>query len=306
MTKSFWTLGSLLSACAFACGCDAPPTLERLAVTDGFAAPESAYFDSETDSWFVSNIGQSGVNGDGFISRLDVDGTTLELRFIEGLDDPKGIRVHDGVLYVADVDDLVSVSVSSPADLQRTPFPGAIFLNDVDVDRRNGDIYVSDTIGDTVYRKRGTEVSALVQGPELEAPNGLLWEPSGGLVIATFGPDLDPTTFATSAPGRLLFLDLESLEVSALSDRIGNLDGVERFGTGHIVSDFQVGLYWVDLTGDATLILDNAQEGLSSSADIGLSHEQRLVGIPDLSPQLTGTRVGFYELSWPKPHERRP
>jgi len=295
MKSTLERIGLFAAVLLAAAGCErGAPELAPVTVVDGFAAPESVYFDPPSRRWFVSNVGASGTNGDGFVSALDADGNVLDRELVAGLDDPKGIRVHDGVLFVADVTVLVRVPLDSPADAVRVAIPEAVFLNDVAVDARSGDVFVSDTFGNAIYRVRGDEVSVVLRSAELQAPNGLL-AAGGSLVIATIGPDLDPATFMTSAPGRLLHLDLASLELTPLSEEIGTLDGLEPLDRGFVVSDFFVGLYYVGPGAAPALILDNAEQGLGSSADIGLARSLRTIAVPEL----TGTRVLFYRYGWP-------
>ncbi len=66
------------------------PTLTRVSTIEGLAAPESAYFDAKSKSWYVSNGGASGTTGDGFIAKLDARGALVTRQFITGLDDPRG------------------------------------------------------------------------------------------------------------------------------------------------------------------------------------------------------------------------
>ncbi|HSN57605.1 MAG TPA: hypothetical protein VLT32_23245, partial [Candidatus Sulfomarinibacteraceae bacterium] len=52
----------------------------------GFATPESVLHEPVSDVYLVSNINGSptGVDGNGFISRLAPDGAVLELKWIDG------------------------------------------------------------------------------------------------------------------------------------------------------------------------------------------------------------------------------
>lgn len=296
MTTRFQRCTGVLFGFALLAGCGrgAPEATELRRVT-GFSAPESVYFDDESGFWFVSNVGEQGVPGDGSLSRMSLDGSEVEHGFVAGLDDPKGIRVHAGVLYVSDVDDLVAIPLADPARLERFPVAGAQFLNDVAVDERHGIVYVSDTFGNAIYRLQDGEVSLVLQDPTLEAPNGLVVD-GDDLLISTIGPDLDPTTFETSAPGRVLALSLRTLRLTPVSERIGTLDGLERYGKQLLVSDFGLGVYGVERDGSGTRILDNGEQGLGSSADIGLARAARLLAVPDL----TSTTVTLYALSWSK------
>src|SRR5262245_31356128 len=74
--------------------------------TAGFERPESAFCDG--DVTYVSNIGPGTVapadtaDGDGYISRLET-GAAPVFKWATGFDSPKGLRVHGGRLYVADL-----------------------------------------------------------------------------------------------------------------------------------------------------------------------------------------------------------
>ncbi len=289
------TVVLLILTCALAGCARGAPELTEVAAVEGFVAPESVYWDEETDTWFVGNIGAPDVLGDGFISQLEPDGTVRAQQLIRGLDDPKGIRVHDGVLYVADRTALARVRLDLPSEVERLEAPGAMFLNDVAVDRASGDVFVSDTLGNALYRLQGDTISELLRTPDLETPNGLLVR-GGALIIASLGPNLNPETFETEAPGRLFTLDLETLALSPLSERFGLLDGLEPLATGFLVSDYQVGLYYVDRAGSAEMILDNVAAGLQSSADIGHAERLKRIAVPDL---VNGTRVVFYDYERP-------
>jgi hypothetical protein len=171
--------------------------------------------------------------------------------------------------------------------------PGALFMNDPAVDRVTGDVYASDIFANAIFRFRDGTAEIFKQGPELESPNGLLVE-GRSLLVASLGPDPDPVTFQTSAPGRLSRLDLDTRTLTPLTDRLGALDGLERYGKNLLVSDFFVGVYRVSPDGTATQIFDNATEGFASSADIGFDPVRRRLAIPDLFQ----SRVGLYDFEF--------
>lgn len=279
----------LLAALAAACG-SSVPELSSVAVVEGLASPESAYYDDASKSWFVSNLGVRGVPNDGFISQVDADGVMIKRELVVGLDDPKGVTVFEGVLYVSDRTALVRVALDAPDIVERIEAPGALFLNDVAVEHRTGDVFVSDMMGDAIYRYRDGVIAELLRTPKLQGPNGLTIQ-RHALIIATIGPDVDPATMQTSKPGRLMSLDLASLELTDLSGAIGFLDGLEPLGAGFIVSDYQVGVYYVDGAADPALILDADASGLGSSADIGHSRDLGRIAVPEAS----GTRLFLYD-----------
>lgn len=102
-------------------------------VIAGFASPESVVVAGE--HVYVSNVGEKlepfAKDGDGFISRLDRQGNVRELKWQSGLNAPKGMIAHHGVLYVADIDRVLGWRMSDgkqvfELDLSAT---GVRFLN---------------------------------------------------------------------------------------------------------------------------------------------------------------------------------
>ena len=169
----------------------------------GFATPESVLYDPKADVYLVSNINGNPLEADdnGFISRVTPDGKVSALKWIDGASDkvtlgaPKGMAIHEDLLYVSDIDHLRVFHRETGVQQESIPVKGATFLNDVvsDVD---GSIYFTDsglTTGfkpsgsDAVYRRTPKgEFVALAKDAEMNRPNGLLAK--GDLVwVVTFG-----------------------------------------------------------------------------------------------------------------------
>lgn len=251
------------------------------ATATGFDGPESAYWDAQSRSWFVSNVAgkEDEKDGRGWISRLDASGKVLEHRWVDGLNSPHGIRVRRDTLYVSDLDELVVIDIPTAKIKARLAAPGAKFLNDVAIGPA-GEVYVSDTFGNAIYRcARACEV--FVRSEKLECPNGLLVE-GRRLLVAAWGTITDPVTFGTSTPGRLLAVDLKTKKIEALGNGkpLGNLDGLEKSGADYLVTDFTAGkLLRVSKSGVATVL----KGGFKDSADIGYDAVRRIVAVPEMS-----------------------
>jgi len=273
--------------------CVPPPPLspQAVALTPGFERAESAVYAATLGVWLVSNIG-GNTPGDGFVSSVDATGRLLESRFVEGLDDPKGLALDGDTLYVADLTTLVRVQLDSPSTHEAIPIEGSVFLNDVAVDPASHAVYVSDTFGNAIYRVRGAESELLISDAALEAPNGL-WVEQGGLLIGSIGPDLDTTTFQPRAPGRILHFDLRTRRLSQRTERFGGVDGIARLdSTRFLVTDTFVGVY-VWTPGEAPeLVIPVQATGLGTTADIGIDHAGGRLLIPDV----LGTEVAMYTL----------
>jgi hypothetical protein len=85
-----------------------PPAPGTLAVCE---RPESAQFDAVSNAWYVSCMAKPDIAGDGFIAKLNAaaDSVVTE-KFTTGLNEPKGIRIRAGKLYVSDVTEPASSS----------------------------------------------------------------------------------------------------------------------------------------------------------------------------------------------------
>ena len=75
------------------------PELEQVWVAAGFSSPEGVA--SEGDILFISNVAGEGgdKDGEGWISRLTLEGAVLEEKWVEGFNAPKGLAIRDGKLF---------------------------------------------------------------------------------------------------------------------------------------------------------------------------------------------------------------
>ena len=269
-------------------GSAAEPTLAWQ--TEGLQQPESVVFDAEREVFYVSNVAGEPMdrNGEGHISRVGPEGELLEAAWVSGLDAPKGLALHDDVLYVADIDRLIAIDVEEGEIAETYEAQGAQFLNDVTADDQ-GRVYVSDMMANAIWRLDGDQFELWVEDEALEQPNGLLAE-EDRIVVGSWGVMTDG--FATQIPGHLKTVDLESGEVAGLGDGtpVGNLDGVEPDGDGgYLVTDWMAGaLLRIDPEGKFEQLLDLNQ----GSADHTWLEDQRLAVIPMMSDgQLLAYRI---------------
>lgn len=253
--------GSFVSACLFGASLIACPAMAQDVVwtLEGFEAPESAYFDATRDVLYVSNIAgePTDKDGNGYISRVDPDGTLQEAKWVTGLDAPKGLVSDGKTLFVSDIDRLVAIDIDTGAISGSWAAEGAIFLNDTAIDDA-GRVYVSDMIGQRIHVLDGDSLSVLAEGAALQHPNGLNMH-DGALLVAPWGKELQPD-FTTRIGGHLITVDPGSGAVAALGsgDPVGNLDGLEPDGKGNwIVSDWIAGaVYRLKVDGSKEMLLD--------------------------------------------------
>ena len=246
--------------------------------SDGFSGPESALYDAKRNLIFVSNVdGQPNEkDGKGSISILSPSGKMINAAWQSGLNAPKGLAIVGNRLYVADIDTLRVFDVMNGKQVASHMAADAKFLNDVAADS-DGNVYVSDFLGDAIYRLANGEFALWVKDEALQEPNGLLAE-QGRLVVGAWGEMTDG--FATEIPGHLKTVDLKTKTIASLGsgEAVGNLDGVESDGNGnYFVSDwFGGGLFRIKASGGAERLLTLEQ----GSADIGVMPAKNLVLVP--------------------------
>lgn len=254
-----------------------PVSAHAPASVSGFEFPESVFWDGAAGSFYVTNFGgqtidPNGRDPDGYISRLNGEGRPVAPRWVTGLRSPKGMRRLGDFLYVADAGQLVVVNIPAAAidhtiDLDAI---GAKFPNDVAVDEPTGDVYVSDTRRNAIYRlpagSRTPEV--FLESRALESPNGLLVD-GGRLMVAAWDP------------GRVLVVDLASKAVAphAGMSPFGQLDGIEQLRDAYLVTDNPGGrLVLVAADGTVTELAKD----IPGAADLGLRPGDRVAAIPQL------------------------
>ena len=243
----------------------------------GLDAPESAVLDEAAGVIYVSNVNgkPDALDGNGYIAKLSDKGKILDKHWVTGLNGPKGLALHDGKLYAADINKLVVVDTASGKVVATYDAPGAKFLNDVTA-ADDGRVFVSDMVNDQIWMLKGDLFEMWLQSPALENPNGLLAEPDR-LVVAAWGkmkPD-----FSTDVPGHLKAVDYQTKAITDLGDQpIGNLDGLEPDGKGgYLATDWVKGaLYRIDASGKAEMLMDLNH----GSADLHYVPTQKLAIIP--------------------------
>ena len=288
--RTFLAVGSAIVTLVIPAAAQAPKMVWEL--SKGIKAPESAYFDKETGNIYLSQVGEGGglgKDGDGVISILKPDGTVVNPRWFSGLNAPKGLRSSGGVLWVADIDRLVGISIENATTHAIHEVAGAKFLNDVAITER-GTVLVSDMLASTIYALQGDKVSKVASGVELDSPNGLLVN-GGTLYIAGWGRDIQ-ASFETLTLGRLLALDLRTRKVQPVTRAtVGNLDGLELDGKGgFLVTDWVEGaVLHISARGAVTSVLDLPK----GSADIAYLSKKKLL----IVPQMLENKVTAYDLS---------
>lgn len=272
-----------LVASFFAAALSAAAAPELLWETAGFIGPESAVFDAARHEFYVSNMGTHGKDatpGDGFVSRVGADGKLLELKWVTGFDNPKGLALVGGKLYVGDDKDLVEIDVAAGKVAQRyAPADGPGDFNDVTADAA-GNVYVSSGRLGTLFRLHGGEFAAWykLDRSKTGGLNGLKAEKDrlllgGWSVRDAAGKEqlghISTVAYADQTLGRLG------------NQPICHIDGLEPDGQGgYVVSDWLTGdVLQVSADGVPTPIMQLVR----GTADLTYLIDSKLLVIPSMN-----------------------
>jgi sugar lactone lactonase YvrE len=249
--------------------------------TDGIQTPESVYYDQASGFIYSSQIAGAPdqKDGKGWIVKLDASGNLVKADWVTGLNAPKGLRAVNGVLWTADLTEVIGIDLASGTIKTRINIPDAKFLNDV-ATGADGTVYVSDMIGNRIYAIKDGKASVFMVGDALEHPNGLLVE-GGTLIVGGWGSE-PKADFSTDVPGHLFAIDLKTRQKSLITPQpLGNIDGVESDGKGgYIVSDYLKGqVIRVSASGQAQTVA----QFMPGTADIGFMRDHNMVIVPHMN-----------------------
>lgn len=224
--------------------------------------PESVLFDAGAGVLYVSNIDGKepwAKDGKGSIAKVGLDGKVIAAEWVTGLEAPKGLGLHQGRLYVADIDRVVVIDVAKGSIAQTILVEGAQRLNDVTIDAA-GVVYVSDSQGGKVYAITQGKPSVYLE--KLKGPNGVLAHGNDFYV-------LDSGTMFKVGKDKTLTKVVDGMEAST--------DGIEHVqGDEFIVSSWNGVVYYVK-GGEKQQLLDTRPV---HSADIGYDAKNRIVYVP--------------------------
>lgn len=258
------------------------PTATFLTEVLGLTHCESAVYDRTNDVIYASVIGNREP-GDGSIATVSTDGKLLNVQFVTGLNDPKGIAITKDKLYVSDVTELVEADIKTGKVLNKYTVEGIEFLNDVAI-APDGAIYVSDTRASKIYKLDSKGKFGLwLADPKLDSPNGLLVQGDGNtMYVASWG----------GAPegGRVSKLDINTKKIETVTEIIGNLDGIRPYDKNNlIISDWRSGkVHLMNYDGTTQEVVQVGQ----SVGDIAYIKGKNLL----LLPMNKQSRLLFYEL----------
>jgi gluconolactonase len=237
----------------------------------GLKTPESVLQDKD-GTIYISEINEFGKDGDGQISKVDKKGNVTV--FATGMDDPKGMVMMNGKLYVTDKTRVLEVNKDGTWQVYgaQMAFPSTpVFLNDIEADKQ-GNLYVSDSgslkDGGQIYKIAKDGVISIIadsKNPDILAPNGLWFEGRNSLLSVDF------------ESGILYRINLTDGKTTKIAEGFGGGDGIIKTKSGKVyISDWKNGVINLLAGGKARLI----SSGLTSSADIALSQNGKYLLVP--------------------------
>lgn len=229
--------------------------------------PESVLYDAGRSVLYVSNIdGKSdGKDGEGFISQLTLDGKIKSLKWVTGLNAPKGLGMVKDKLYVADLTTLVVIDIPSGKITNRIEIEGAQFLNDVTTDNK-GVVYTSDSNTGKIYVIKNDKAELYFESADFKRINGLL-ALKDGLYVADFG---NGSNYKVGSDKKL----------TKLAETSQGADGVVLVGKNeYLVSSWHGEIYYVNAQGESKKVLDTKDQKISA-ADIEYDPKTKTVFVP--------------------------
>lgn len=251
------------------------PALTQAWVTAGFAAPEGVASDGQI--LYISNVAGEGnvKDGVGYISRVSMDGTVLEEKWIEGLNAPKGMAIRDGKLFVSDFDAYHVVDIARSEIENTYPVDGAGFLNDITV--WQGGVYMSDSGSARIFQIDVNGYKEWLADARLGGVNGLT-------------PDGDRLLIATMSSGSL-YATQGARDLTEIATGMTNADGIAILDDGsYLVSSWPGQIWHVSTTGETSELHDTVDIPIYQN---DLTRIGDMIIIPNWQPgTVTAWRLG--------------
>jgi len=226
--------------------------------------PESALFTK--DAIYVSIIdGQPWeADGKGGIAKVGTDGKIISLDWITGLSAPKGMAIVGDLLYVADIHDVVAISISKGKIDHKIAVPESGGFNDITADK-NGVVWVTDSQKGAIYNVQGKTATLFMDN--VRGINGI--------------KAIDDRLYVLN--GKEMFVtDASKTRTTIVALEQGG-DGIEPVGNGdYIVTAWAGYMYYVNTAkGTKELLLD--KHTTEKTADIGFDPATKTIYVPTFS-----------------------
>lgn len=228
---------------------------------------ESVLYDAKSGIIYVSCIDgkPDDKDGKGAIAKVAPDGKIISATWVTGLDAPKGLGIHKGNLYVADITKIVTIALATGKITGSVEVEGAKFLNDITVDK-SGNVYASDTQTGKIHLLKGDKAEVYFESTEFKGINGLLALDKGMYIV----------DFATGNNYKLS----GDKKLTLIGKSSEGADGVVSVGKDeYLVSNWNGEVYFVNAKGEATKLIDT-KDAKVNAADIEYDAKTKTLFIP--------------------------
>lgn len=242
-----------------------------------FQTPESVCYDAERNRLYISNINGSPTSMDknGFISVVSTTGDIISLKWVEGLHAPKGMAIHDGFLYVTDINRIGKIDIANAKIVEYYEAPDAKFLNDITF--CNDALYISDMAENTIYKLQDQELSVWLMNEDLMKTNGLCCAKN--------------TIYNGTSIG-IMMINPENKEYDVIIPNTGGIDGLKIIDNGKfLISDWIGHVYYLKEGMPRETLLDSADLGINAADFEYVRSTQTLI-----VPTFSDNRVMAYEI----------
>lgn len=278
--NKIWKLFLVFAIALYSCNKkeESIPTLTKIWETDTVLTNnESVVYDEKTDRIYVSCMGGSDdiEDGDGFIAKLNLDGEIEKLHWVDGLNCPKGLAIHNGKLLVIDITELVTIDLETGKVISKEKLTNGAHFNDLDV-AENGDAYLSENFTKIIRHRNGK--------------SEVYYSPSKITGINGVHVDGENIVF-TSNKGGIYSLSKE-LKPTMLADSCFNADGIETYRDGYFCSSWQGKIYYFKKGRNTSKLIDTWEKDSIFAGDLDIIENKNLL----ISPTLFNNKVIAYKI----------
>nr|WP_315197211.1 hypothetical protein [uncultured Flavobacterium sp.] len=209
------------------------------AIASGLSFPESVISDGHF--LYVTGMGKTPdpmlKDGDGVIQKLSMDGKIMDKNISKTpLNAPKGTAIRNGILYVADLNKIVGISLKTGEKIVEIDFSEfkTRLLNDIAV-KDNNNLFVTATdIGKVFIVSLGKKpVITAIKIPEIKGANGICYDKkTNRLFVVGFGT-FDDTT--GSGEIGVISWEKETASYHRITNLKGFFDGVQLINENTLV-----------------------------------------------------------------------
>lgn len=230
--------------------------------------PESVLFDKKNNVLYVSNINNpaGGKDGNGSVGRVSLTGEIKEVEWvIGGMDAPKGLGLHNGFLYVADITKIVVIDVKLGKVVKSIDVEGAGMLNDLTIDDE-GVVYFTDSDKKRIHHLVKDKAEIWLASDAFDRPNGVLAYKNKFYMV-------------DMGSGIFYEIDKKTKALREIANGLQGGDGIVPYENDFIISNWNGEINFVSAKGEIKNLLDTKAEKINA-ADIDFIPELNLLLVP--------------------------